>query len=195
MRQNQAVAGAVVAALLAYFDVVGFARCVAYLWPSLGPTGLVLPLPLRFKFKNASPAARAGLPRISFAPYEFVGGDSVGLVFYPGAAVEAAAYAPLCRRVAEEAKATVILARPPFRMVITTRGFRQLTARHPSIKTWATGGHSSFTPSTRLDASHRGFGDYGIQAHDGERTISLEDQQDQVARHLVSFLGRVGKRG
>ena len=53
----------------------------------------------------------------------------------------------------------------------------------------------SFTPSTRLDASRRGFGDYGIQAYDGERTISLEDQQDQVARHLVSFLKRVRKRG
>ena len=80
--RNQAIAGALVAALLA-FDIVGFMRCVAYLWPSLGPLGLVLTLPLRFKFKNASPAARAGLPRISFAPYEFVGGDSVGLVFYP----------------------------------------------------------------------------------------------------------------
>ena len=79
--RNQAITGAVVVAVLAYFDIVGFARCVAYLWPSLGPTGLVLTLPLRFKFKNASPAARAGLPRISFAPYEFVGGDSVGLVF------------------------------------------------------------------------------------------------------------------
>ena len=43
--------------------------------------------------------------------------------------------------------------------------------------------------------THAGFGDYGIQAHDGERTISLEDQQDQVARHLVSFLKRVRKRG
>ena len=43
--------------------------------------------------------------------------------------------------------------------------------------------------------NHAGFGDYGIQAHDGERTISLEDQQDQVARHLVSFLKRVRKRG
>ena len=274
MRHNQAIAAALVAALLSYFDIVGFARCVAYLWPSLGPTGLVLTLPLRFKFKNASPAARAGLPRISFAPYEFVGGDSVGLVFYPGAAVEAAAYAPLCRRVAEEAKATVILARPPFRMVITTRGFRQLTARHPGIKTWAVGGHSHGASSlgavavanetevrglamlgavpmnlgrvidlsARRDlevlnvlatedditspkkgavlkyggglvedmfkmlprstrrvvikgGNHAGFGDYGIQAHDGERTISLADQQSQVAQHLVAFLKRVGKRG
>ena len=43
--------------------------------------------------------------------------------------------------------------------------------------------------------NHAGFGDYGIQAYDGERTISLEDQQDQVARHLVAFLKRVQKRG
>ena len=43
--------------------------------------------------------------------------------------------------------------------------------------------------------NHAGFGDYGIQAYDGERTISLEDQQSQVAKHLVSFLKRVRKRG
>ena len=43
--------------------------------------------------------------------------------------------------------------------------------------------------------NHAGFGDYGIQPYDGERTISLEDQQDQVARLLASFLKRVRKRG
>ena len=42
--------------------------------------------------------------------------------------------------------------------------------------------------------NHAGFGDYGIQAYDGERTISLEDQQDQVARQLVSFLKRVQRK-
>ena len=43
--------------------------------------------------------------------------------------------------------------------------------------------------------NHAGFGDYGIQAYDGERTISLEDQQSQAAKHLVAFLKRVRKRG
>ena len=295
MRHNHAVAGALVAALLAWFDIVGCAQCVAYCWPYFGLKSFLIAGIIRSKFKSATPAARAGLPRIGFAPYEFVGGDSVGLVFYPGAAVEAAAYAPLCRRVAEEAKATVVLARPPLRFAITTAGFRKLTARHPGVKTWAVGGHShgggtmggmlvadtteevrglamlgavpitnfgpptdlsarrdletlnvlatedgivspkkgamlnyggglvedmfkrlpkstrrvvikggnhafgscvrKFTPSTRLDASRRGFGDYGIQAYDGERTISLEDQQSQTARHLVAFLKRVKKRG
>ena len=313
MRHNQAIAGAVVAALLAWFDVVGCAQCVAYCWPYFGLKSVLIAGIIRSKFKSATPAARAGLPapRYGWSPYEFIGGDEVGLIFYPGAAVEAAAYAPLCRRVAEEAKATVVLARPPLRFAITTAGFRKLTARHPGIKTWAIGGHShgggtmggmlvaeslpeevrglamlgavpitnfgpqtdlssrrdlevlnvlatedgivspkkgamlnfggglvedmfkrlpkstrrvvikggnhafgscvrkftpstrrdlsgcvrSYTPSTRLDASRRGFGDYGIQAYDGERTISLEDQQAQVARHLVSFLKRVRKRG
>jgi len=43
--------------------------------------------------------------------------------------------------------------------------------------------------------NHAGFGDYGRQNYDGERTISLEDQQSQTARHLVAFLKRVQKRG
>ena len=85
MRHNHAVAGALVAALLAYFDIVGCAQCVAYCWPYFGLKSFLIAGIIRSKFKSATPAARAGLPRIGFAPYEFVGGDSVGLVFYPGA--------------------------------------------------------------------------------------------------------------
>ena len=300
MRHNQAVAGAVVAALLAWFDIVGCAQCVVYCWPHFGLKSFLIAGLIRSKYKSATPAARAGLPalRYGWSPYEFIGGSDVGLVFYPGAppshmststpsmrpcsftgaAVEAAAYAPLCRRVAEEAKATVVLARPPLRFAITTAGFRKLTARHPGVKTWAVGGHShgggtmggmlvadsasseevrglamlgavpiiNFGPVIDLSArrdlevlnvlatedgivspkkgavlryggglvedmfkmlpkstrrvvikggNHAGFGDYGIQAYDGERTISLEDQQSQTARHLVAFLKRVRKRG
>ncbi len=142
--RHQAVAGAAVAALLAWFDIVGCAQCVVYCWPYFGLKSFLIAGIIRSKFKSATPAARAGLPalRYGWSPYEFIGGNDVGLVFYPGAAVEAAAYAPLCRRVAEEAKATVVLARPPLRFAITTAGFRKLTARHPGIKTWAVGGHS-----------------------------------------------------
>ena len=62
--------------------------------------------PLKVQIRDARRAGGpAGAARYGWAPYEFIGGDDVGLVFYPGAAVEAAAYAPLCRRVAEEAKA------------------------------------------------------------------------------------------
>ena len=43
--------------------------------------------------------------------------------------------------------------------------------------------------------NHAGFGEYGKQTGDGERTISLETQQDHVARSLVAFLGRVRRRG
>ena len=278
MRHKPAIAAAAVAFLLGWFDIVGYVRYVAFFWPYLGPPVLLYgPFFVRPLFKNVSPAARAGLPasRYGNAPYEFLGGNDIGLVFYPGAAVEAAAYAPLCRRVAEEAKATIILARAPFRTVITTEAFHKLTARHPSVKTWAVGGHShgagsfggmkvvskapdvvrgfamlgavptgewtdlsnrhrdlevlnvlasedaiaspqkgarhvygdgliadgfkKLPKSTRRviikGGNHAGFGDNGIQTHDGERTISHEDQQDQTARHLVAFLKRVRKRG
>ena len=86
MRYSQALASAVIAALLVRFDVVGFAQCVGFLWPYVGRAAFKTALQFRFRFKSASLAARAGLPRIGFAPYEFVGGDSVGLVFYPGPA-------------------------------------------------------------------------------------------------------------
>ena len=60
-------------------------------------------------------------------------------------------------------------------------------------------GFSRLPKSTRRivikGGNHAGFGDYGVQAYDGERTISLEDQQSQVAKHLVAFLKRVHKRG
>ena len=59
-------------------------------------------------------------------------------------------------------------------------------------------GFSRLPKSTRRivikGGNHAGFGDYGVQAYDGERTISLEDQQSQVAKHLFAFLQRVRKR-
>ena len=92
MRHNNAIAGALVAALLAWFDIVGCAQCVAYCWPYFGLKSFLIAGIIRSKFKSATPAARAGLPapRYGWSPYEFIGGDEVGLVFYPGAAVEAA---------------------------------------------------------------------------------------------------------
>ncbi len=87
MRHNQAVAGAVIAALLAFLDIVGCAQCVAYCWPYFGLKSFLIAGIIRSKFKSATPAARAGLPapRYGWSPYEFIGGDEVGLVFYPGA--------------------------------------------------------------------------------------------------------------
>ena len=97
MRHNHAIAGALVAALLAYFDVVACGQCIVYLWPYFGLKSFLIAGSIRSKYKSATPAARAGLPalRYGWSPYEFIGGSDVGLVFYPGAAVEAAAYAPL----------------------------------------------------------------------------------------------------
>ena len=87
MRHNHAIAGALVAALLAYFDVVACGQCIVYLWPYFGLKSFLIAGSIRSKYKSATPAARAGLPalRYGWSPYEFIGGDDLGLVFYPGA--------------------------------------------------------------------------------------------------------------
>ena len=83
MRHNHAIAGALVAALLAYFDLVGCAQCVAYCWPYFGLKSFLIAGLIRSKYKSATPAARVGLPalRYGWSPYEFIGGDEVGLIF------------------------------------------------------------------------------------------------------------------
>ena len=50
--RNQAVAGAVVAALLAWFDIVGCAQCVAYCWPYFGLKSFLIAGIIRSKYKN-----------------------------------------------------------------------------------------------------------------------------------------------
>ena len=60
-------------------------------------------------------------------------------------------------------------------------------------------GYAKLPPRHRKEiirgGNHAGFGRYGTQSGDGERTISLDDQQDQAARLLAAFLGRVKRRG
>ena len=61
--RHQAVVGAVIAAVLAYIDIVGCV-CVAYLWPYLGLKSFLIAGSTRSKYKSATPAARAGLPAL-----------------------------------------------------------------------------------------------------------------------------------
>ena len=88
--------------LLGWFDIYGYIRFVAFLAPTrLGVLGgIVMGVGLRTKFKNSVPSARAGLPPrlqlfgLDQRPYEFIPEQQdagLGLVFYPGAAIDAAA--------------------------------------------------------------------------------------------------------
>jgi hypothetical protein len=74
--------------------------------------------------------------------FEPVAGASTGLVLYPGGRVEAAAYAPLARSVAE-AGYLVVIQPMPFNLAVfgIGRAERALDA-YPEVEAWAVGGHS-----------------------------------------------------
>ncbi len=75
---------------------------------------------------------------IVFAPQN----PSAGLIFYPGAKVEPAAYAPLMRSCAERGVLCVVL-KVPFNLAILGVGAADgVIASHPEVQTWLLGGHS-----------------------------------------------------
>ncbi|WP_405473926.1 alpha/beta hydrolase [Paenarthrobacter ilicis] len=65
-----------------------------------------------------------------------------GLVFYPGARVEALAYADLLKPAAESGTLVVILKIPLGLSLLDGNQARGAMADHPEVTTWAVGGHS-----------------------------------------------------
>jgi hypothetical protein len=76
---------------------------------------------------------------IVFAPD---GDPSVGLVLYPGGRVEASAYAPLARAVAEQGYLVIIQPMPLNLAVFGIGSADDAFGAHPDIAAWAVGGHS-----------------------------------------------------
>ncbi|UOR02750.1 alpha/beta hydrolase [Leucobacter allii] len=68
--------------------------------------------------------------------------DGTGLVFLPGAKVDAAAYAPTFRELAAEGTTVVIPDLPLRFAILETRGIDDFTAYAPDVERWAVGGHS-----------------------------------------------------
>lgn len=74
--------------------------------------------------------------------------EPVGLIFYPGALVEPAAYAPLAHEVAQ-AGYPVFLVKLPYRLAPraaheaeVVRRTDEVLASHPEVRSWVLGGHS-----------------------------------------------------
>ncbi|KNZ43027.1 alpha/beta hydrolase [Acetobacterium bakii] len=65
-----------------------------------------------------------------------------GFVFYPGGKVEAIAYAPLMRSLAQEGFTTVIVGMPFNLAVFNADGANEAMEALPEITTWFIGGHS-----------------------------------------------------
>lgn len=68
---------------------------------------------------------------------------SIGLVFYPGAKVDAEAYAQRLSGIVDEASATVVIVKPWLRLaIVDPRGLSVFTDYSPETKSWMVGGHS-----------------------------------------------------
>jgi len=71
------------------------------------------------------------------------GGEvATGLVLYPGGRVEASAYAPLARAVAEQGHLVVLQPMPLNLAVFASGRAARAIEAHPQVRTWAVGGHS-----------------------------------------------------
>ncbi|WP_237563571.1 alpha/beta hydrolase [Arthrobacter sp. H-02-3] len=70
------------------------------------------------------------------------GKATTGLVFYPGARVDARAYQDILRPLADAGHLVVILKTPLGIPLLNTGQAREAMNRHPEITSWAVGGHS-----------------------------------------------------
>jgi dienelactone hydrolase len=79
-------------------------------------------------------------PWITFTPES--GSPHVGFILYPGGHVDPRAYAPLARRIASEGYQVVIVPMPLALAVFAPDRALDVIAAHPTITSWAIGGHS-----------------------------------------------------
>lgn len=79
-------------------------------------------------------------PWITFVPKDQQ--PNTGFIFYPGGLVEAAAYAPPLRAIAEAGYLTVITPMPLNLAVFDSGVAAEVISAHPEIETWVIGGHS-----------------------------------------------------
>jgi hypothetical protein len=77
---------------------------------------------------------------LAFSPVE--GGHATGLVIYPGAKVEPAAYAPAAQAIAAAGYPTFIVKMPLNLAVLGVDAANGVVAAHPEIARWAMAGHS-----------------------------------------------------
>ncbi len=122
--------------------------------------------PSGFAAPDISVSVDAG--SITMAP----GGQAdVGLIFYPGARVDARAYQEILGPVVDAGYLVVILKEPLGISLLDTGQARGVMDRHPEISTWAVGGHSlggvsasSFAVANRDVAGVIFYASYPIEA-------------------------------
>ncbi len=124
-----------VLAALAAVLVLGVAAFVIYFSQSYGPS----PEAVAAMQSSDTVTVTDARDLVTFMPK---GEPRAGLVFYPGARVEAAAYAARLRPLAEHGYAVFVVKFPLSLAIFGTNRAAGVIAAHPEIKTWALGGHS-----------------------------------------------------
>ena len=139
-----------------------------------------------------------------------------GFILYPGAKVDAKAYAPLCRAIAENGYEVIILDMPLNFAMLAPNKAEKVIKEHDHIKSWVVGGHSlggvvasrfaaknknvdgvvllASYPSTYVEiegANHAQFGDYGKQKGDYDALISEEKQLNITLNSIVKLLKNI----
>ena len=115
---------------------------------------------------------------------------TTALVFAPGARVDARAYAPILRQLAEQGVLVCVLKEPLGLSIIQPKQPAEVVAHHPEITTWAVGGHSlGGATISGYAADHtqvRGLVLYasypiGQVRRPGIKVLSLSGSNDQLA--------------
>lgn len=137
--------------LLAGTALVAVIAVVMYLRPlTASPSAVAL------LADSADVDVTESLTRIEFAP---TAGATTGLVFYPGALVDARAYAPTLRPLAAAGSLVVVVKMPMGVAFFDADAASEVMADHPTIEHWAVGGHSLGGAVASLHArDHRGEG-------------------------------------
>jgi pimeloyl-ACP methyl ester carboxylesterase len=105
----------------------------ALAWTQAGPA------PTERATRIAADAGATGYDWLSFGP----DAGAVGVVLYPGARIDAEAYAPVARTLSVEAGVLVVVVDPPLDVaLLDVSAADAVRAAHPDIDRWIVGGHS-----------------------------------------------------
>lgn len=87
----------------------------------------------------ADVAEATGYDWLSFGP----DAGAVGVILYPGARIDADAYAPIARTLADQAGVLVVVVDPPLDVaLLDVNAADAVRGAHPAIDRWIVGGHS-----------------------------------------------------
>lgn len=114
---------------------------------------------------------------ISFSPQE----PTAGMIFYPGGKVQCEAYSPLMLACAQRGIFCVLVRMPGNLAVLHPDAADGIPEKYPQIESWYIGGHS-------LGGCHGYFGCYGKQKGDGQPTITNQEQVEQTAEAISTFI-------